>query len=77
MAYNPTLQLSKGFHKTRLNRNGPMFSKKRKVYAGAEVSPSPSIQAYIEKEGKLGGILTPKLNNLALNTSGELNNKYF
>ena len=43
-------------------------SKQRKVCAAAEVSPSPSIQAYIEKEGKLGGILTPKLYNLALNT---------
>ena len=49
-----------------------MCSKKRKVCAGAEVSPSPSIQAYIKKEGKLGGILTPKLHNLALNTSREL-----
>jgi hypothetical protein len=45
-----------------------MCSKKRKVCAGAEVSPSPSIQAYIKKGGKLGGILTPTLHNLALNT---------
>ena len=49
-------------------------SKQRKVCAAAEVSPSPSIQAYIEIEGKLGGILIPKLHSLVVNTLGKISN---